>query len=195
MRRSVTFGLDRQRAIRDSMIAMRRCPQPIISVLHGAASGGGFGLALASDIRLCTPDARMNVAFVRVGLSACDVGVSYFLSRMIGSSAAATYLLTGRFINATRALQLGLVSAVGTVDEIESEEQALVADMLRATPLGLRLTKQALDYAVDASSLEAVIAIEDRNQVLCTQGEDFLEGDRVFIEKREPCYAPPDATT
>lgn len=191
MRRCVAFGLDRQRAIRDIMIAMRRCPQPIVSVIQGAASGGGFGLALASDIRLCTSDARMNAAFIRVGLSACDVGVSYFLPRMIGSSAAATYLLTGRFIDAARALQLGLVSAVGTVDEIESEAQALVADMLRATPLGLRLTKEALGHAVDAASLEAVIAMEDRNQILCTQGDDFLEGARAFVEKREPRYAPP----
>jgi len=194
MRRSVQFGLARQRLLRDLMVAMRRCPQPIICLVQGAASGGGFGLALASDIRLCTPDARMNAAFIRVGLSACDVGVSYFLPRMIGSSAASAYLLTGRFIDASRALQLGLVSAVGDLAQIEAEARSLVEDMLRATPLGLDLTKETLGHSIDAGSLEAALAMEDRNQILCTQGEDFLEGARAFVEKRSPRYAAaPDA--
>ncbi|MBL3347023.1 enoyl-CoA hydratase/isomerase family protein, partial [Klebsiella pneumoniae] len=80
------------------MVAMRRCPQPIICVAQGAASGGGFALALASDVRLVTPDSRMNAAFIRIGLTGCDMGVSYFLPRMVGSSVAAEYLLTGRFM-------------------------------------------------------------------------------------------------
>lgn len=187
--RTVSGGLAQQRSIRDIMIAMRRCPQPIISIVQGAASGGGFALALASDIRLATPDARMNAAFIRIGLSACDVGVSYFLPRMVGSSVAAHYLLTGRFIEAPQALTLGLVSKVAPLVELETEANALAADMLHATPLGLRLTKDALGHAIDASSLEAVIAIEDRNQILCTQGEDFDEGIAAFLEKREPRYA------
>jgi len=66
--------MDVQYSIRDIMIAMRRCPQPIISVVQGAASGGGFALALASDIRLATPDARMNASFLRIGLTGCDMG-------------------------------------------------------------------------------------------------------------------------
>ncbi|OYU82793.1 MAG: enoyl-CoA hydratase, partial [Burkholderiales bacterium PBB5] len=77
--RSVEASLDQQHSIRDIMLAMRRCPQPIISVVQGAASGGGMALALASDVRLATPDARFNAAFIRIGLSGCDVGVSYFL--------------------------------------------------------------------------------------------------------------------
>lgn len=180
--------LQRQRGIRDIMVAMRRCPQPIVSLVQGAASGGGFALALASDIRLATPDARMNAAFIRIGLSACDVGVSYFLPRMVGSSVAAEYMLTGRFIDAQRAQQLGLVSRVGPMDEIEAEARSLCADMLRATPLGLALTKDALGHAVDAASLEAAMALEDRNQVLCTQTPDFQEGVRAFLARREPRY-------
>ncbi|MDP3836014.1 MAG: enoyl-CoA hydratase/isomerase family protein, partial [Hydrogenophaga sp.] len=91
-----------QHSIRDIMIAMRRCPQPVIGVIQGAASGGGFALALACDVRLATPDARMNASFIRIGLTGCDMGVSYFLPRMVGSSVAAEYLLTGRFMNAQR---------------------------------------------------------------------------------------------
>jgi enoyl-CoA hydratase/carnithine racemase len=170
------------------MLAMRRCPQPIVSIVQGSASGGGFALALASDIRLATPDARFNAAFIRIGLSACDVGVSYFLPRMVGSSVAAEYLLTGRFMSAQKAERLGLVSQVDELPALEAEAKLLCADMLRATPLGLRLTKDALNFTIDAPSLEAAIAIEDRNQVLCTQTPDFDEGVRAFLEKREPVY-------
>ena len=116
------------------------------------------------------------------------MGVSYFLPRMVGASVAAEYLLTGRFLDAQRAHALGLVSRVDALESLETEALAMAADMLRATPLGLRLTKDALGHAIDAASLEAVIALEDRNQVLCTQGEDFAEGIAAFLEKRLPRY-------
>lgn len=180
--------LELQRDLRDIMIAMRRCPQPIISLVQGAASGGGFALALASDIRLATPDARFNAAFIRIGLSACDVGVSYFLPRMVGSSVAAHYLLTGRFMDAARAHTLGLVSTLAHGPELLQEAQALADDMLRASPLGLRLTKDALGHAVDAAGLEAVVALEDRNQILCSQTDDFQEGIAAFLGKHPPRY-------
>lgn len=187
-RKGVSDYLEVQKNVRDVMLAMRRCPQPIISIVQGAASGGGFALVLASDIRLLAPDARMNAAFIRLGLSGCDVGVSYFLPRLVGASVAAEYLLTGRFLDAQRALALGLASKVADVPALEDEAAALAADMLAATPLGLRLTKEALSFAIDAPSLEAAIAMEDRNQVLCTQGEDFAEGIAAFLEKRAPRY-------
>ncbi|WP_234266081.1 enoyl-CoA hydratase/isomerase family protein [Hydrogenophaga sp. NFH-34] len=177
-----------QHSIRDIMIAMRRCPQPVIGVIQGAASGGGFALALACDVRLATPDARMNASFIRIGLTGCDMGVSYFLPRMVGSSVAAEYLLTGRFMTAQRALALGLFSQVGALDAMQAEAQALADDMLRCTPLGLRLTKEGLGHAIDAGGLEAVIAMEDRQQVLCTQSGDFHEGMAAFLEKRAPRY-------
>src|SRR6185436_9584785 len=96
------------------------------------------------------PSARMNAAFIRIGLSACDIGVSYFLPRMIGASAASEYMLTGRFIDANKALTLGLVSQIVEPDALEAAGRSLVADLLHATPLGLRLTKEALNHAIDA---------------------------------------------
>jgi len=186
---SVSELLEVQHSIRDIMLAMRRCPQPIISIVQGAASGGGFALALASDIRLATPDARMNASFIRIGLSACDMGVSYFLPRMVGSSVASLYMLTGRFMDAQRASALGLVSHIGSLGELETEARALAGEMLHATPLGLRLTKEPLGHAVDAGSMEAVVAMEDRNQMLCAQGEDFAEGIAAFRERRPPRYS------
>jgi len=187
--RSIGAGLDSQRSISEIVIAMRRCPQPIIACVDGAASGGGFALALASDVRIATPRTRMNAAFIRIGLSANDIGVSYFLPRMVGSSVAAEFMLTGRFIDAERAYQLGLVSRVVEPEAIEAEAAGFVKDMLHATPLGLRLTKEALNHAIDAGGLEATIAMEDRNQILASSDGDFAEGVRAFLEKREPDYS------
>lgn len=186
--RSIGAGLTRQREISEIVIAMRRCPQPIIACVNGAAAGGGFALALASDVRIVTPDLRMNAAFIRIGLSACDIGVSYFLPRMVGSSVAAEYMLTGRFIDADRAYQLGLVSRIVERERLEGEAHAFADDMLYATPLGLRLTKEALNHAIDAQGLEAAIAMEDRNQILASSDGDFQEGVQAFLEKRKPQY-------
>lgn len=188
--RSIGAGLTAQRRISEIVIAMRRCPQPIVACVDGAAAGGGFALALASDVRIATPRTRMNAAFIRIGLSACDIGVSYFLPRMVGSSVAAEYMLTGRFMDAERAYQLGLVSRIVDPTAMEAEARSFVDDMLHATPLGLRLTKEALNYAIDAQGLEAAIAMEDRNQILCSADGDFPEGVRAFLEKRRPVYAP-----
>ncbi len=130
----------------------------------------------------------MNAAFIRIGLSACDVGVSYFLPRMVGASVAAELLLTGNFIEAARAERLGLVSRVVPDAALQTAADALAADMLRNSPVGLRLTKECLNASLDAGSLEQVIAMEDRNQVLCVQTEDFREGIGAFLGKRAPAY-------
>ena len=180
----VPAGLRAQRRISELVLMMRRAPQPIIACVQGAASGGGFALALGADVRLAGESARMNAAFIRIGLSACDVGVSYFLPRMIGSSVAAELLLTGNFIDAARAETLGLVSRVVPDGELDSAARALAADILRNSPLGVRLTKECLNMAIDAGSLEHAIAMEDRNQILCTRSDDFGEGVRAFLEKR-----------
>jgi enoyl-CoA hydratase/carnithine racemase len=185
---SVQGALRGQRRISELVMLMRRAPQPIIACVHGAACGGGFALALASDVRIAGESARMNAAFIRIGLSACDVGVSYFLPRLVGVSVAAELLLTGRFINAQRALATGLVSEVVPDAEMEQAARRLVDDMLATSPLGLRLTKECLNASIDASSLEQVVAMEDRNQVLCTRTNDFREGVLAFLQKRKASY-------
>ena len=107
---------------------------------------------------------------------------------MVGSSVAAEYMLTGRFFTAQRAYELGMVSQIVEADELDPVAQALVDDMLHATPLGLRLTKECLNHAIDAQGLEAAIAMEDRNQILASSDGDFQEGVRAFLEKRRPVY-------
>ena len=185
----VTESLDSQRRIADIVMLMRRCPQPIIALIQGAAAGGGFALALASDIRIATKNARMNCAFIKLGLGGCDIGTSYFLPRLVGVSVASELILTGRFIGAERALAVGLVSElVADATALDAAAEPYVDAMLTASPVGLRLSKECLNMAVDAGSIEAVIAMEDRNQVLCSRSEDFGEGIRAFLEKRKPVY-------
>ncbi len=181
-------GLVAQRRISEIVMRMRRCPQAIISLIHGPACGGGFALALASDIRIAGKSARMNAAFIRIGLSACDIGVSYFLPRLVGVSVASELMMTGRFINAERAERVGLVSEVVEDDQLEEAAAPYIDEMLTTSPLGLRLTKECLNMSVDAGSLEAAVAMEDRNQILCAQTSDFREGISAFLGKRKPAY-------
>lgn len=180
--------LRHQRSIAEIVMKMRYAPQPIISLVHGPACGGGFAMALASDIRIAGESARMNAAFIRIGLSACDIGVSYFLPRLVGASVAAELMLTGDFIHAERALATGLVSRVVPDDQMEAAAEPLIEAMLTTAPLGLRLTKECLRMSIDAPSLEAAIAMEDRNQILAATSPDFGEGIKAFFEKRRPDY-------
>ena len=110
------------------------------------------------------------------------------LTGSFGSSVAAEYMLTGRFITAERAYQLGLISQIVEAEQLEAVARGFVDDMLHATPLGLRLTKECLNHAIDAQGLEAAIAMEDRNQILASSDGDFGEGVRAFLEKRRPVY-------
>ncbi len=181
-------GLRVQRRVSEIVMRMRRAPQPIIALIHGAASGGGFALALASDIRLAGPNARMNAAFIRIGLTACDVGVSYFLPRLVGSALASELLLTGRFIDAERAKAVGLVSDVVPDDGLAHAGRSIAHEILANSPVGVRLTKECLNMSVDAGSLESVIAMEDRQQILVSTTGDMREGVAAFLEKRSPQY-------
>lgn len=177
-----------QRRISEIVIRMRRAPQPIVSLVQGPACGGGFALALASDIRIAGESMRMNAAPIRIGLSACDIGISYFLPRIVGVSVASELMMTGRFIKAPRALAVGLVSEVVADAQLEQAALPYLDDMLLTSPLGLQLTKDCLNHSINSPSLEAAIAMEDRTQVLCLHGDDFREGVAAFVEKRPPRY-------
>ncbi len=186
---STTDTIETQRRMSDLVVAMHRAPQPFIAAIRGPAAGGGFALALACDVRIAGESARFNAAFIRIGLSACDMGVSYFLPRTVGSSVAYELMLTGRFINAHRALQTGLISELVPDAEVDAAAGKLALEMTETSPLGLRLTKECVGMSIDAGSLEQAIAIEDRNQVLCVRAGYIEEGARAFLEKRKPKFA------
>jgi enoyl-CoA hydratase len=186
---STTDTIEVQRRMSDLTMAMHHAPQPFIAAIKGPAAGGGFALALACNVRIGGESSRFNAAFIRIGLSACDMGVSYFLPRTVGSSVAYELLLTGRFINAQRALATGLISELVPDAEVDSTAEKLAQEMVETSPLGLRLTKECVAMSIDAGSLEQAIAIEDRNQVLCVRAGYIEEGARAFLEKRKPKFA------
>jgi enoyl-CoA hydratase/carnithine racemase len=167
---------------------MRSCPQPIIALVQGAAAGGGMSLALAADVRYAAPSMKMNAAYIRIGLGGCDMASSYFLPRLVGASLASEMILTGRFINAERALRAGLVSEILEEDRLLDAGLALAEEMLATTPWGLRMSKQALNLNIDAPSLEHAMAIEDRQQIILGQMDDFKEAMTAFVQKRAPNY-------
>lgn len=167
---------------------MRACPQPIIALGHGAAAGGGLSLLLASDVRYGSPSFRCNAAYIRIGLGGCDMASSYFLPRLVGASLASEMILTGRFIDARRALSAGLISEIVEEDKLLDRGLALADEMLATSPWGLRLSKQALSLNLDAPSLEAAMAIEDRQQVILSATEDYKEALTAFLDKRPPEY-------
>ena len=181
-------GLRSQRRISEIVMRMRRCPQPIIGLVQGAASGGGFAFALACDVLIVGEGARMNVAMARIGMTGNDIGISYFLTRALPHSVANELMMTGRFLSAERAYQLGLASEICAPDALEAHGEAMAADMVRLSPMGLRLTKEGTNIARDAASLEAVVAMEDRQQILTTLSGDMKEGVLAFLEKRDPVY-------
>lgn len=178
--RPVEERLRGQTNIRDIYKAMRRCPQPIVCLVQGAACGGGFSLALASDIRIFAASARLNAAYLTIGLTGGDMGSSYFLPRLVGTALASELLLTGRFIHADEALQRGLCSRVVPDARLPQAADDLVAAMLASSPMGLRLTKDALNFAIDAPSMDAAMAMEDRQQILATFSGDMAEREKRF---------------
>ena len=187
--RTPELALQSQRRFSGLVMRMRRCPQPIIGLVHGHAAGGGFSIALGCDVRIAAAGTKMNCAFIKIGLSGCEMGASYHLPRLVGTSVAAELLYTGRFIDAERALRVGLVSEVVPADQLQAAGEALVQDMLATAPLGLRLTKECFWAAVDGNDLPSTIAMEDRNQVLTVANGDLAEGIQAFLGKRKSNYA------
>ena len=174
----------------DIVQLMRACPQPILSLVHGAACGGGFAMALAADIRIAGQSARMNDAFVALGRSGCELGLSYFLPRIVGLGVATELMYTGSFIDGERALRVGLVSRVVPDDQLDAAAAEFVDPMLKTAPLGLRMTKATLNSVLNVNDLNAVIDLEERAQSICGRGPDFEEAMNAFLEKRPPRYRP-----
>jgi enoyl-CoA hydratase/carnithine racemase len=130
----------------------------------------------------------MNAAYIRVGVGGCDMGSGYLLPRLIGLSVASELLLTGRFLNAERAKAVGLVSDVVPVERLLETGLDFATEMTRASPMGLRLTKQTLNALIDAPSLDTALTMEDRQQVMLLETSDHQEAVAAFREKRQPIY-------
>src|SRR4029079_7869503 len=126
-------------------VKMRTCPQPIIAAVNGPATGGGLSIAIASDMRIGTENARFACSYLNLGLGGADVGSSYFLPKIAGSAHAADMLYSGRIVDAAEAKEMGLLTRIVSQEELVPTAK-VVADAIvrKASPMGLRLTKQVL---------------------------------------------------
>jgi len=156
-----------QRSYSELVLLMRRCPQPIIGAINGAAAGGGFSFALACDVRIAAPEAKFSAAFINIGVGGADMGSSWLLPRAVGTANAARYLLTGELFGAEEALRIGMVQVIVEKEKLMDETMKIAQTMSSKSPLGLRVTKEALDRNTGGMTLEDAIRFEDRNQAMC----------------------------
>ncbi len=147
-------------------LKMRQIPQPVISCVHGSAAGIGFSIAMASDIRIISEDARFSAAYINIGLGGADMASSYFLPRLIGSGRANEFLLTGNWLNSEDAMNLGFASCIVPKDSLVEKGLEYAKTMSEKNPLGIRMTKEAINSNLDCAGLEAALNMEDRNQMM-----------------------------
>jgi enoyl-CoA hydratase/carnithine racemase len=177
-----------QQAIAAFVPKLRGLRQPVIAAVNGPASGGGFALALASDIRIAAASATFNAAFVRIGLSGCDIGVSWLLPRLIGAGRSHELLLTGRLVDAAEADRIGLVNRVVPDGEVLDAALATAAEITANSPMGVWMTKEVAWSQLEVGSLQAGIDLENRTQIMTTFTQDHREQITAFLGKRPPHY-------
>jgi len=173
-----------QKKYANLVLEMRRIPQPIIAAVNGPAAGGGMCLALAADVVIAGPQATFIPSFINIGLSGGEMGTTYFLPRMVGSARAAEILLTGRGVGAVEAERIGLVSRLVEEGRLMETALAIARLMLAKSPMGLRLTKEALNQNLTAPSLEAAVELENRNQSMGCCSPDFIRALEAFSQKK-----------
>ena len=179
-------GMKAQQHIAKLIPHMRSVPQPIIAAVNGPASGGGLALALGSDVRVAATSAKFNVAFVRIGLSGCDIGVSWLLPRIVGLSKAFEMSLTGRLVDAAEAEAMGLVSRVVPDGEVVDAAREIAELIAANSPFGVWMTKEVMWSNLETGSLQAAIDLENRTQILSSTTGDMREAVTAFFEKRPP---------
>ncbi|WP_448388315.1 enoyl-CoA hydratase/isomerase family protein [Microbacterium aurum] len=184
----VVAYLELQERAARALSTLRGIRVPLIAAVNGAAAGGGLALSLACDIRLASPQAKFNAAFVRIGLSAGDLGTSWLLPRLIGTGAAAEITFTGRMVLADEAENLGLVNRVAHDGSVVEAARTMAWQICENSPAGIEISKRALQSNLEIASYAAALDLENRGQTLLTRTRDFQEATAAFVEKRKPQF-------
>ncbi len=167
---------------------IRSLRQPVIAAVNGAAVGGGLALVLACDVRIAAATARFSVAFVKVGLSGADMGVSWMLPRIVGAGVAHHLMLTGRIIDAAEAQRIGLVLEVHEPEALIDRAMEHAAMICANSPFGVAQTKEMMWAGLELPTLNAAMVMENRTQALANLTEDCSEAATAFMEKRAPRF-------
>jgi len=168
------------------ILAIREMTKPVIAAINGPASGAGFNLALACDIRIAANTATFSQSFAKVGLHP-DWGGTYFLPRLVTPNKACEMFFLGESIDAAEAARLGIVNQVVAPEELESATMQLAQRLRAAPPIALAAAKHAV-YVSQASELDEMLRYETEAQLRCFDSDDGHEGVHAFLEKREPKF-------
>src|SRR2546421_5777277 len=167
---------------------IRALRKPVIASLNGTTAGGGACIALASDIRLASKEAKIAFLFVKVGLSGADMGAAYLLPRVVGLAKATELLYTGDFISAEEAEKIGLYNRVVSNEELKTVTREFAERMARGPAFALAMTKEMLNREMDVG-LDAALELEAQAQAICMQHPDYREAYEAFVEKREAKFS------
>lgn len=168
------------------MVRMREMPQPVVAAVQGHAVGVGFALAAGADMRMVAPDACFKASFVSVGMTPGDIGLSWFLPRLIGPQAAAEIFYSGGDLLAERACELGLASELIADPRAGAIEWA--EKVAEQAPMAVRLTKELLASSLGMTGLREHLELELRSQVICAFTDDHAEARTAFSERRKPVF-------
>jgi enoyl-CoA hydratase/carnithine racemase len=180
--------LDQQELAARALLALRSMRVPLIAAVNGAAAGGGLSLSLAADFRIASTQAKFNAAFVKIGLSAGDLGTSWLLTRLIGPAATSEICFTGRMVGAQEAASLGLVNSVSAPEDLLEDALRVAEAIVANSPGGVQLSKRALQANMEVSSYAAALELENRGQALLSRTSDMSEALAAFKEKRSPIF-------
>jgi enoyl-CoA hydratase/carnithine racemase len=172
----------------DLVKAMIACGKPIISAVDGVAVGAGAIIAMASDLRLATPEAKCAFLFTRVGLAGCDMGACAMLPRIIGQGRAAELLYTGRTMSAAEGERWGFWNALHSSETLEAEARLLAERLASGPTFAHSITKTQLNHEWNMG-LEQAIEAEAQAQAICMQTKDFELAYRAFFAKERPVFA------
>lgn len=176
---------NREASIVSVALQMRRLEKPVIGAINGVTAGGGFGIALACDLRIASEKAQFSQVFVRRGLVP-DVGSTFFLPKLIGVEKALELIFTGDLISAQEAVEIGLVSRVFPHDDLMPETMKLAKRLATGPPIAMGLAKRAVYQGLESNDLPSHLDLELSFNSLCFFTEDFREGVKSFLEKRPP---------
>ena len=171
-----------------STAAMIGCGKPIIAAVEGIAVGAGAIIAMASDLRLATPDAKCAFLFTRVGLAGCDMGACAMLPRIIGQGRAAELLYTGRVMGAEEGAAWGFWNALHDARALEAEALKLARRIADGPVFAHGITKTQLNQEWNMG-LEQAIEAEAQAQAICMQTRDFERAYHAFVAKEKPVFA------
>ena len=171
----------------DLVKAMRSCPQPIVAAEDGACAGAGAILAMASDLRIATPEARTAFLFTRVGLAGCDMGACAMLPRLIGQGRAAELLFTGRTMDAAEGERWGFFNAIVERGGLAADAISRASELANGPSFAHAMTKTMLQQEWSVS-VEQALEMEAQAQALCMGTADFAAAFEAFAAKRTPVF-------